>query len=190
MRCYTAIVGDRTRGDILCFTGEKIFHRPVMEAKRYKILPHLFFPDEVTMWLDGNIWCPDPQSVVDELLGDADIALFQHPYRANVWEEFAALKEDPRFHISYLQKQLNAQAEFYREEGLPPDTLAYECNFMVRRNNERVNRLMESWWAQICRWQWRDQVSLPYVLWKSDVKLQVTVANVRDDPRFNYVSRY
>lgn len=191
MIVYTAIVGESLRKDVLCFGGENVFQQPVMEAKRYKILPHLFLKDAVTIWIDGNIWLQqDTITIVDELLGDADIALFRHPYRANVWEEFAALKEQERFQIPWLQKQLAAQERAYRAEGLPADTPAYECNFMVRRNNERVNRLMESWWAQICRWQWRDQVSLPYALWKSDVKLASHAANVREHPWFKHVSRY
>jgi alkaline ceramidase TOD1/glycosyltransferase MUCI70-like protein len=190
---YTAVVGDRQRGDVLCFGGDNVFQQPVMEAKRYKILSHLFFDDDVTIWIDGNVWLQsEPQALIDTLLGDADIAMFQHPYRNNVWEEFAALKEDQRFHIPYLQKQLKAQEQAYRDAGLPADTPAFECNFLIRRNKESVNRLMDAWWSQICRWQWRDQVSLPYVLWKygDDVKIAAAAENVRDHPLFKHVSKY
>jgi hypothetical protein len=193
---YTAIAGDYPikRTDIQCFTGDGIFQRSVMEAKRYKILPHLFMDADVTIWLDGNISLrATPQSVVDELLGGADMALFHSPYRETVWGEFAALKADRRFAIPYLQHQLEAQRVAYRGEGLPDNATPFECNFIIRRNNAIVNRLMESWWAQICRWQWRDQVSLPYVLWKygGDVRLQVaTGVNIRDHPLFDYVDQY
>jgi len=193
---YTAIVGDsphKQRADVRCFTGEGIFQQAVMEAKRYKVLPHLFFPrHEVTIWIDGNIWLNQPpDTVAGELLGDADMAVFRHSYRTNVWEEFTTLKDDPRFAIPYLQGKMAEQRQAYREDGLPIDAPLFECNVLIRRNNERVRRLMEFWWAQICRWQWRDQVSFPYALWKHpEVRLTSVFANVRDHPLFKHVEQW
>jgi len=190
---YTATCGKYPikRTDITCFTGESIFQNPVMEAKRFKVLPHLFFADEVTIWTDANVWLKfDPQEAVDTFLGDADLALFHHSYRDTVWQEFEILAKHTRFHIPWLQQQLKAQAFAYRAEGLPDYASLYECNFLIRRNNERVNRLMEAWWAQICRWQWRDQVSLPYVLWRSDVKVAAHRCNIREHPMFRYESQH
>ena len=196
MKVYTAIAGDYPikRTDVQCFVAEGVFQRPVMEAKRYKILPHLFMDDDVTIWVDGNISLRcEPQQLVDEFLGDADMALFHSPYRKTVWDEFAALKVDRRFAIPYLQRQLDAQCLAYSQAGLPRDATPFECNFLIRRNNARVNRLMEAWWAQICRWQWRDQVSFPYALWKHGSDVEVKVAknvNVRQHPLFAYADQY
>lgn len=193
MNVYTAIAGKYPieRRDIQCFTGDGIFQNPVMEAKRYKVLSHLFF-DGPTIWMDGNISLrADADLVASSLLGDADIALITHPYRRTVWEEFKALREQQRFRIPYLQKQLAEQEKFYRADGLPPDIGLFECNVLVRRNTERVRRLMDAWWSQICRWQWRDQVSLPYVLWKYGDGLRIaTGTNVRTNPLFDYVDQY
>lgn len=192
---YTAVAGKyRQRTDVQCFGDVSVFQQPVMEAKRYKILPHLFVAGDVTLWIDGNITLrAEPQAVADALLDTgADMAIFRHSYRSTVWQEFATLKDDPRFAIPYLQQQLAAQAKAYRDDGLPDDAQLYECNVIVRRNNDRVNRLMEAWWAQICRWQWRDQVSLPYVLWKygDGLALSSVTGNVRNHPLFDYVSQY
>ncbi len=193
-KVYTAIAGDYPirRDDVICFTGDGVFRNPIMEAKRYKVLPHLFFPDEpITIWIDGNIWLrAEAQAVASTLLGSADMAVFKHSYRQTVWQEFKTLKEDPRFAITYLQKQLVEQEQTYLQEGLPRDALLFECNVLIRRNNDRVNRLMEEWWAQICRWQWRDQVSFPYALWRSYVNLSIITANVRDHPMFKHVEQW
>lgn len=194
MIVYTASVGDYPAPGGRCFGDEGVFKRPVMEAKRYKILSHLFFPREaVTVWVDANITLKaDVGKVVDALLGDADVATFKHPYRENVYQEFTALKHDPRFALPYLQSQMEEQRQAYRDEGLPAGTPLYECNVIIRRNNARVARLMDAWWSQICRWQWRDQVSFPYVLWKhgGDVDVRAVTPNVREHEMFNYVSRY
>ena len=195
MIAYTAGVGDYPpRLDGRRFGDDGIFKRPVMEAKRYKLLPHLFFPHEdVTVWVDANITLnADVREVVEALLGAADIAVCKHPYRDNVYDEFAALETDRRFAIPYLQSQMRQQRQTYIDEGLPKDAQLYECNILVRRNNARVARLMDAWWAQVCRWQWRDQVSFPYVVWKygGDVEIRAVTPNAREHPLFDYVSRY
>jgi hypothetical protein len=197
MKAYTASVGDYPPvSDVHCFGAEGVFQQPVMEAKRYKVLPHLFFPKEsVTIWMDSNIRMKadvDAEVIALAALMDHDIAVFKHPYRSSVYQEFDTLQDDPRFAIPYLQRQLKEQRKAYIDEGLPASTPLFECNVLVRRNNERVNRLMDAWWAQICRWQWRDQVSFPYVLWKyaSGVAVKAITPNVREHHLFDYVSKY
>jgi hypothetical protein len=194
VQSYTATAGEYARrADVQCFQGEGIFRRPIMEAKGPKILAHLFQPAaDVTVWHDANVWLNVEPEAVATLLGDADIALMTHPYRETVWQEFAALREQKRFQIPWLQLQLKAQEAFYRGEGLPDDAPLYECTVIVRRNTEAVARLMDAWWSQICRWQWRDQVSLPYVLWKygAGVKVATHAIDVRDHAMFRHVSQY
>lgn len=194
IRTYTAVVGPTYLPQDGCFGDAEIFRRPEMEAKRYKILPHLFFPDaDISIWHDGNIWpLVSAERLMEQFLGDADLAVFCHPYRQTVWEEFTTLrKNEGRFRIPFLQQQLQAQEDAYRSEGLPVDAPLYECNFLIRRHTDAVNRLMEAWWAQICRWQWRDQVSFPYVLWKHPVDVSaIPNVNIRTHPDFRYVKRY
>lgn len=197
---YTAIAGDYPippRSEIPCLSGDAVFTRPVMDAKRYKILPHLYCPDEpVTIWVDGNIWpLVDADTLIDRYLGKADMALFSHPRRNSVWQEFAELRKDAgkggRFNIPYLQTQLTAQEAAYRKAKFPGGPL-FECNFIIRRNNEAVNRLNDAWWSEICRWQWRDQVSFPYVLWRyGGVKVNTICGpDIRKNKDFRYVPHY
>jgi len=189
---YTAIAGDYPirRDDIHCFAGERLFERPVLDAKKFKILPHRYLPEhEATVWVDGNIWLLD-EGVVERYLRGYDIALFAHPVRKTVWEEFAELRKGARFQIQYLQQQLAEQEAAYRAEGLPEEAPLFECNVLLRRNNERVNRIMDAWWGEITRWQWRDQVSLPYVLWRYGGGVQVNRImgpDIRKNPLFRYV---
>lgn len=195
---YTAIAGRfpiKQRTDVQCFTGDCIFTEPVLDAKRYKVLPHLYFPNhDCSVWVDANIYPKQTAAeLAEQYMGDADLGLMAHPYRQTVWQEFEVLRRDPRFRIPFLQRQLAVQELFYRDVGLPEDTPLYECNFMVRRHVESVNRIMDAWWGEICRWQWRDQVSLPYVLWKygTGVRIKETAgANVRTNPHFNYVRHH
>jgi hypothetical protein len=52
---------------------------------------------------------------------------------------------------------------------------------------------MDAWWCEVCRWQWRDQVSLPYVLWKygADLELRTIMdGDIRKHPVFHYVKHH
>lgn len=195
IKAYTATAGPYPiiRDEGICFHEAGIFCRPVMEAKRYKVLPHLFFPDaEITVWHDGNIWLKRPaDELVATHLGDADLAVFCHPYRRTIWEEFAVLRRaEGRFNVPFLQDQLREQEAQYRAEGVPDVLPLFECNFLIRRRSPAMARVMDAWWAQICRWQWRDQVSFPYVLWKygDDLKIRAgSHVNIRRHPDFTYV---
>jgi hypothetical protein len=189
---YTAICGEYPlkRKELICFGENGVFKKPVMEAKIYKVLPHLYFDKDITVWIDGNIYNKiDKNYLVDRFLGNSDIGIFKHPFRETVWQEFQVLKEDKRFADKWLQKRLKEQKEYYIKEGLPKNTPLFECNFIIRRNNEKVNRLMEAWWAEICRWQWRDQVSFPYVLWKygKEIDIKIEKGNIRKNKFFKHI---
>jgi hypothetical protein len=195
-KAYTSICGDYDikRDDITIFRGEGNFAKSVMEAKVYKVLPHQFLPDkEETIWIDGNIFLnADENETIKEFLDGYDIAIFQHPFRDTVYEEFAELKKDPRFSNLRLQKKLKEQEERYLKEGLPKDQPLFECNMIIRRNNPKVNRLMDAWWAEICRHSWRDQVSFPYVIWKygKDLKINAIKGNIRKNKWFKHIEMY
>lgn len=191
---YTAICGDYPykRKDIKCFGCENIFQRPVMEAKRYKVLPHQFFQNQYRIWIDANITYKESNDyAIARFLNGKDLAIFKHPYRNTVWQEFETLQKDKRFKDKWLQKNLKEQMAFYKSQGLPDNTPLWECNFMISRNTESINRVFDAWWAEICRWQWRDQVSLPYVLWKYKVNMNtIEEGNIRNHKLFKYQDHY
>jgi hypothetical protein len=177
---YTAISGDYPkRDDIPCFTGEGIFTLGVMEAKIYKILPHLFLDCDISIWMDGNIFLKqDPEFYVNTLLGNADIACFTHPYRNSIHQEFDVLiLQDSRFRDPIIQKKLILQQAFYKERKLGLGIGLYECGFIIRRHTPEVISLCETWWAEISRWSFRDQVSFPVALEKHINKVKISPIN-------------
>lgn len=186
---YTAITGgrDEPRSDIKCFTEYSEFKRPVMNAKIYKILSHQYIDTDISIWVDGNIFLLiDKEKLVEEFLGEADMVMFRHPLRKTVWDEFSVLEEDDRFKNDYLQSQLAKQKAYYKK-FLSGDCPIWECNFIIRRRNDRVINLMNKWWAEICKWNWRDQVSFPYIVRNSDIKLKTINSNIRDNKFFKHI---
>lgn len=186
---YTAITNNKdTRSDgvkILSEYGK--FKNPAMNAKIYKILPHKFFDYDISIWMDGNITMIKPkEQIVEELLGDADIGLFKHYKSKGVeWELHWIKYKFNRRSPVYLEAA--KQVEHYLKNGMTAQTQLYMGGVIIRRNASDVNQFNEAWWAEICRWGQRDQLSLPVVLAKfPNLKLKMIELNIKHNDYFNY----
>ncbi len=178
MKCYTAITGsyDKPRNDIQVFT-DCLGRSPRLASKFYKTHPHLWF-QETTAWIDGNIFVLD-NGGLDSLLGEADLALFKHPYRKTVREECAILKG--KHDTAALQSQYG---------WLLDHTRLYEGGVMIRRDNPKVRRFNHRWWELIQRYSLRDQVTLPLAMRSvPGLKASIIPDNVRIHPVFRYEPR-
>ena len=188
---YTAICGgkDKLRDDILVFSEFSKFKDPVYNAKIYKIMPHKFIDCDISIWVDGNILLNvPPEQLVEECLGDADIALFKHPHRESIhWEmkwieyQFRNSPDSP------IIKDCREQFEHYKSIGFPRKTGVYNCGFMIRRHNKLTEQFNEKWWVEITRWSARDQLSFPVILREfPELKVNGIVGDIRNHPYLKY----
>lgn len=204
-KVVTAIVGGRDKirddqktgdYDFVAFTDQesklwevrrpyKKFKEGVMNAKIHKVLIHKFVDADVSLWMDGNMALQaDLNKLVDEWLGDYDLAVFPHPRRNCVYQEIEACigfeKADT--------EELNIQWDKYDKEGYPKNNGLGQCNILLRRHNERTAKFNERWWAEICSQSPRDQVSFPYVASKCDLKMKYLRGKgfVEHHPYFHY----
>jgi hypothetical protein len=136
------------------------------DAKIYKILPHLFLPDyDYWIWVD-----PTHEPIMDPVrictnMGERDVGLFTHPHRDCAFEEAIEVGrlgyDDPMW--------LAGQLEYYRICGFPKKYGLYELPAFVRKNTHNVQELNLKWWELICRYSSRDQIGLPFILWKMGI---------------------
>ena len=187
---YTAITNgyEADRDDIQVYKGENQFTSPVMEAKIYKVLSHLYTSADISIWVDGNIFPKlTPEEMVEKYLKDADMCVLEHPYRKYLSEELQALRYVQRLRTSYkFMANIGLQDTHYKRTGNPFARL-YECGVIIRRNTEAVRRFNEQWWAEICRWTERDQLSFAYLMDKNtDIILNTIPGNVRNHQDFTY----
>lgn len=138
-------------------------------AKIYKILPHLFVPGyDYYIWIDSTHQVAmDPNQIINTYLNDSDIALFKHPERNCVAEEGELIKQVNFDHHNLVQEQMDF---YFGYEKYPSNNGLYELPCRVQRNSRKIQEAMLLWWEQICMFSSRDQLSLPYVLWKNDIK--------------------
>jgi hypothetical protein len=133
------------------------------DAKIYKILPHLFLPDyDYWIWVD-----PTHEPIMDPLkicanLGENDIGLFKHPHRVCAFEEASEViklgYDDPAL--------ISNQLSYYKSCGFPKNHGLYELPAFVRKNTLNVQELNLKWWELTCKYSSRDQIGLPFILWK------------------------
>jgi len=155
------------RSDVWKIVQLRPSKHPMIEAKRYKLFPHEIFPGHgFSLWLDGCMQLrQDPEPLLS-MLYDADMALFKHPARAcSHSESFVNIMQ--RHDIDSVTQQHNA----YYESEFPDDQGLYSGGFILREHNkESMKGLAENWWYELNTRSMRDQVSLPYVLWKTGIK--------------------
>jgi hypothetical protein len=142
-------------------------------AKVYKILSTVHFPDyEYILWVDGNHTLKiNPEEILQEYGADHDLYLFKHPDRTCLYEEMktvAVCGLDSRSNIKEQQK-------FYKRDCMPDQYGLYESPTFMTKNTPASRQLQLMWWEQICRFSSRDQISLPYCLWKMQDQIKIAV---------------
>lgn len=177
---YSAITGekDKPRTDgVLTFDKYSKFKNETMNAKIYKVMPHLFLDTDYSIWIDGNITLEKSPEELVEMLGDKDIAVFPNPYRSNVFKEidYCILHNIGNDYLNILEQSL-------RYMDKPMGELC-ACGVIVRRHTKEMEQLNEKWWAEICRGSVRDQISFPFVF-KNKVTLLPFQNNFKDNEYF------
>lgn len=170
---------------------------------QYRI-PKLFgwqmYPDaDVYIWLDGTASFKRRDCVqwyLDQL-GDNDMAFFAHPNRSTIKEEVdhietymtkeAGTKRGQNYLIDRYKNGLHK--EQYEDILLDEDFVdnkLYASTVFVYRDSEQVRDAMRLWWLHQSRYYTCDQVVLPYVLWKSGLRVKTF-----DEPiwKTGYMSR-
>lgn len=137
-------------------------------AKIYKVMPQMFLPEyDYWFWMDStHDLIMDPKEVIEKYLGDSDIGLWKHTDRDCAYQESEIIKQLNYDYPELVQGQIN----HYKSVGYPEHNGLYELPASIRKNTDRVKILNMRWWEQICRYSSRDQISMPFVLWKTGIE--------------------
>jgi hypothetical protein len=146
------------RTDIKVFTEDKLGN-PHYSSRLYKILSHIYDPQEWSVYVDADIFIPE-QKLIDEVKASGkDIGVFKHPERDCVYkeaDEILARGKDTR-------ENLKSHIEHLKSIGWPEHAGLAACGVIVRHHTEEIKRLNEKWWIEICTHSKRDQLSFPYI---------------------------
>ncbi len=163
IQVYTSVtdgkdnIADKTA---INFTYDK-FKNERRNSRIAKMLPHLYFASEFSIYIDGNIrLLKSPEELIAIHLKDHDIAVYKHPTRDCLYDEATkcAMKklDDPELIIE--------QVKAYEDTDFPKHVGLAECGIIFRRHTDKVREFNEAWWAEYCRYSCRDQISFMYAL--------------------------
>lgn len=180
----------------ICFTNNKMIKSDIWEIrnpedymditednlwdKKLKVLPHRFLPEyETSIWLDASMQIVGELcQYMDRYQKYSDLLFIPHYERECIYEEAAACIILGKGNKQNIIRQIN----YYFEEKYPFDNGLVCGGFMIRNHNiGYVKKVMEDWWKQICIFSTRDQISLPYVLWKNQCVVDVSKEYCNDN---------
>lgn len=163
------------------------FTDPVRNAKKPKVLPHIYFPDaEYSLWIDGSVELKVPlDDLIHKYLQNTDIAMFRHPYRNCLYDEALTCISLGLDNPTIIEEQVKR----YMAEGFPTYAGLFEATIILRRHTNEMRVFNETWWDEIVWGSRRDQISLPYVLHKTATDVTEMEGYVHDkegNKFFNY----
>lgn len=139
-------------------------------SKAPKMNPHGFpvlCEYKYVIWIDGSIIVKNTK-FVPEILSYLDKGFVVSPHfettRHCAYEEAAVSMTLPKYQHEPLQEQV----DHYRSEGFPENHGLYECGVAARKmDTPGLAEVGKLWLEENVRWSYQDQVSFPYVLWKT-----------------------
>lgn len=136
----------------------------------FKMHPDCIFPEySFSIYIDGNIKVISDLTPYVRLLGKNGMAFHYHNQRKCAYKELEAIqlayKVDKRVADSY--------EKYLKTHRFPENYGLLECNVIVREHNNSIcKKVMNEWWDQFVTQINRDQVSLPYVLFENEIKVE------------------
>ena len=144
---------------------------PPAEKNRYlKMHPDLLFPEyNYSVYMDGNLLLyTDPTEYINKL-SKYGVSFYTHYRRKCVYEELQAVSAKHRMTI----KQVEEVKRFLLDVGMPEKYGLLECPVIARRHHQpECKKLMSEWWELFRRFPYRDQILLPYVLFKNRIRTE------------------
>jgi hypothetical protein len=164
--------------NIVVVTIRDSLENPRLSAKLFKIMPHIFLSEyDRSLWIDASMLIEENSFLPFSLLNKYPLVTFEHSKRKYVYQEAleCVLKGKDRWFVLVWQAVMYAKEGFLKQERLR------QCGWLLRsHNNTSIIKLMEMWWLNINKYSIRDQVSLPYCIWKTGLEAGLLHCNTKD----------
>jgi len=142
--------------------------RASLAVKRPKTRPDLFTDCDASVWLDGVAHVRDDRFAARcrTLLEVHELVLWDHPEdRDCLYQEAEACLARPDLASQPLQMQVARYAQL----GMPAHFGLWATGAVARRHTAAMREFGDAWWEELENCSTRDQVSLPFVLWRRNL---------------------
>lgn len=143
-----------------------------LKNRYIKMHPYELFKEyDYAIYIDGNVKVmSDLTELVNSINEKTGISMHRHKLRNCIYDEIKVCKI--RHKGNY--EKLKEQAERYKKEGFPEKFGMLEATIIVTDlKNENGKMIYKNWWDELISSEsLRDQISLPYILWKNNLQIQ------------------
>lgn len=155
--CYTDNPNIKSENwEIRCVDRSKDRH-PRWDARLYKMLGFINLPTDQTLWIDAR-----QQFVrIKEIPEYDNILIHTHPKRKSAYEEAEFCVKHGVGDPDGIKKLI----QIMLDSGFPLDFGLWYSGVIWRKKNDDLSYFCKEWWDLVSRVSIRDQISLPYVLW-------------------------
>ncbi len=145
-------------------------------SRRIKVLadhPALQETD-ATLWHDASYRLSGSLDWVRDALRTGDVVALENIRRTRLEDEVIAIA---RYGYVTLREGL-ALIAGYRREGFVSRALSHG-GLLGRRRSATVQTFNQTWWAEVERWNGRDQASLDYAAWRTGVSVAYVPGTIK-----------
>lgn len=142
-----------------------------IKMNTHKILPkYKFF-----CWIDSSFTITNTNLIQEifTLIKNNTLILYIHPSRfkeRNIRGEIIRCLKIKCTNKENLKKLLYKQLKIYLDDKYSDKKGQLFCSgIIIKQNNLQINKMMELWYQHNILYTTRDQVSLPYIFWKTKV---------------------
>ncbi|MCK4662597.1 MAG: DUF616 domain-containing protein [Bacteroidales bacterium] len=163
----------------------RIFNDPQLDARRVKIMTHLFLPDiDISVWIDANIDLKYLRYTDVIRIGDFTcIALPPHENRDCIYEESKPVIELDLDSPVRVQRQM----DYYRFTGFPEKYGLHATMILFRRHLQpECRKFCSLWWDQVSNNSKRDQLSFDFVRWITKTEILTLPFKYTDNEVFEW----
>jgi hypothetical protein len=187
--------------DIIRLTDETFPPRPLAMTSRLQCgIPKMFgwqlYPGyDAYIWIDSSCILTNEYSVmgfVGKLFND-DIAVFKHPDRNSISEEYHFMKArmerpgETYLNSRYKGEWIDEQYKFLMDDPTFEDNNLFASTAFIYRPSNKIKWSFEEWWALKCRYLLHDQLAFPWVLSFTGVEMNIIKLDYRDCELTTYV---
>lgn len=186
--------------DYICFTNQIIKDPGVWEIRplpdvddledlnlinRYvKMHPHILLKEyDLTIYIDGNVYIQDD---VNEILNKYhnDFIVYKHHFGNDYYREVKRCIKQKKD----VMRKITNQYHHYTLEGFDGGILSYN-GILIRKNNDTTQRINELWYNEIITKSKRDQLALPYIVWKYNIN-EVKYLDFVDSKKYFFITTH
>jgi len=169
---------------------------PRLQAKIPRMFGYELHPGyDFYIWMDGSINVTHPEAIkyLIEGLGSKEMFLFRHPKRNSITQECEHVTNQISIGNQYIKNRyanepIQEEVNLYLSDNSFVDNKLFAGGCFVYSKNIINKGFLRDWFYHNCRYSIQDQISLPYLIHKHDIKYACSDLDIRKNSYFEVIS--